>query len=155
MTIRCHQQHCSDDWFLLWLQEEHHCAAVVPLLWASAGQHLHSWAEYPRGQLRQLEEVFGGRPSGETHTYTQSTQHQWNAGTLLFYCAALMITNEMYGLNVILSDYLWLSLALTTEEISTTLSATESSEANLNRWYKPMFLSCDVVYFSILPPFSD
>lgn len=59
-----HRQNDADDWFHVWLQEEHHCAAVVPLLWAPAGEHLHSGAEHPRRQPRQPEEVFGGRTSG-------------------------------------------------------------------------------------------
>lgn len=36
-----HRQNDADDLFHVWLQEEHHCAAVVPLLWAPAGEHLH------------------------------------------------------------------------------------------------------------------
>lgn len=75
-----HRQNYADDWFHVWLQEEHHCEAVVPLLWAPAGEHLHSGAEYPRRQPRQPEEEFGGRTSGlkhATHTHTHTKIGIW------------------------------------------------------------------------------
>ena len=65
-----YRQNDADDWFHVWLQEEHHCAAVVPLLWAPAGEHLHSGAEYPRRQPWQPEEGIGGCTSGLKHTDT-------------------------------------------------------------------------------------
>lgn len=62
----------ADNWFPVCSQEEHHCAPVVPLLRAPAGEHLHRGAEYPRRQPRQPEEVFGGRPTGLQHTHTHT-----------------------------------------------------------------------------------
>lgn len=64
-----HRRNDTDDWFHLWLQEEHHCAAFVPLLRAATGEHLHSGAEYPRHQPRQPEEVSGGHTSGLRHPH--------------------------------------------------------------------------------------
>lgn len=151
-------QRCSDDLFLLWLQKEHHCAAFIPLLWASEGQHLHSWAEYPRGQLRKPEEVFGGRSSGVWHTHTHKVhdneiQALWKE-TWWEHSFKLMATNEMYGLECnfqcLLARTEQQSLTLPVE-ISTIQSAVESSEANLNRWYETSVFVIRVVCFSLLP----
>lgn len=61
------------------LQEKHRRASVVPLLWTSAGEHLHSGAEYPRRQPRQPEEGFGCRTSGLRCKPNQINKNNENA----------------------------------------------------------------------------
>lgn len=74
----------------VWLQEEHHCAVVVPLLWAPAGKHLHSGPEYPRRQSWQLEEGSGCCTSGLEFTLTIMNK-QCNSFQIVF-CPVLLLS---------------------------------------------------------------